>query len=105
MLVFIDESGKPHPKDSTENPVLCAVCINEREVQDELKMNEAKYIIIEEIIMARKERNLTQKDLAELIGTKQSNISRLESGNYNPTIDFLNKIAVAVGKELKVSIA
>ena len=26
-----------------------------------------------------------------------------ESGNYNPTIDFLNKIAYAVGKELKVS--
>jgi hypothetical protein len=23
MLVFIDESGKPHPKDSTKNPVLC----------------------------------------------------------------------------------
>ena len=79
--------------------------LNNQEVQNELKMNEAEYKIIEEIIMARKERNLTQKDLAELIGTKQSNISRLESGNYNPTIDFLKKIAVAVGKELKVSIA
>jgi len=33
MLVFIDESGKPHPKDSTENPVLCAVCINERDIK------------------------------------------------------------------------
>ena len=55
--------------------------------------------------MARKEKNLTQKDLAKLIGTKQSNISRLESGNYNPTIEFLNKVDVVVGKELKVSIA
>ena len=82
-----------------------AIILNNDEVQNELKMNEAEYKIIEQIIMARKERNLTQKDLAELIGTKQSNISRLESGNYNPTIDFLNKIAVAVGKELKVSIA
>ena len=34
MLVFIDESGKPHPKDSTENPVLCAVCINERDIKN-----------------------------------------------------------------------
>ena len=82
-----------------------AIILNNQEVQNELKMNEAEYKIIEEIIMARKEKNLTQKELAELIGTKQSNISRLESGNYNPTIDFLNKIAVAVGKELKVSIA
>ena len=81
------------------------IILNNKEVQNELKMNETEYRIIEEVIIARKERNLTQKDLAELIGTKQSNISRLESGNYNPTIDFLNKIAVAVGKELKVSIA
>ena len=80
------------------------IILNNPEVQNELKINEAEYRIIEEIIMARKEKNLTQKDLAELIGTKQSNISRLESGNYNPTIDFLNKIALAVGKELKVSI-
>jgi len=33
MLVFIDESGKPHPKDSTNNPVLCAVCIKERDIK------------------------------------------------------------------------
>ena len=79
-----------------------AIISNSKEVQNELKKNENEYRIIEEIIMARKERNLTQKELAELIGTKQSNISRLESGNYNPTLDFLNKIAEAVGKELEV---
>ena len=33
MLVFVDESGKPHPKDSTTNPILCAVCINERDIK------------------------------------------------------------------------
>jgi DNA-binding XRE family transcriptional regulator len=78
------------------------IILKNNEVQNELKMNEAEYKIIEEIIMARKERNLTQKELATLVGTKQSNISRLESGNYNPSIDFLNKIAKAVGKELEV---
>jgi predicted transcriptional regulator len=80
------------------------IILKNKEVQDELKKNEADYKIIEEIILARKERNLTQKDLAELIGTRQSNISRLESGNYNPTLEFLNKIALAVGKELEVRI-
>ena len=74
------------------------------EVLKELKNNEAEYKIIEEIITARQEKNLTQKDLAELVGTKQSNISRLESGNYNPTLDFLNKIAKAIGKELEIRI-
>ena len=81
-----------------------AIILKNKEVQDELKKNEAEYKIIGEIIMARKERNLTQKDLAELIGTKQSNISRFERGNYNPTIDFLNKMAHAVGKQLEVRI-
>ena len=81
-----------------------AIILKNKEVQDELKKNEAEYKIIREIIMARKERNLTQKDLAELIGTKQSNISRFERGNYNPTIDFLNKMAHAVGKQLEVRI-
>ena len=80
------------------------IILKNKEVQNELKINEAEYKVIEEVIMARKEKNLTQKDLAQLIGTKQSNISRLESGNYNPTINFLSKIAYAVGKELKVSI-
>jgi predicted transcriptional regulator len=78
--------------------------LQNEEVGKELKNNEAKYKIIEEIITARQEKNLTQKDLAELVGTKQSNISRLESGNYNPTLEFLNKIARAIGKELEVRI-
>jgi DNA-binding XRE family transcriptional regulator len=78
------------------------IILNNKEVHDELKNNEAEYKIIEAIIIARKERNLTQKELAKLIGTRQSNISRLESGNYNPTIEFLTKIAKAVGKEFKI---
>jgi DNA-binding XRE family transcriptional regulator len=78
------------------------IILGNTQVINELKRNEAEYKIIEEIIMARREKNLTQKGLAELVGTRQSNISRLESGNYNPTLEFLNKIAKAVGKELEV---
>jgi predicted transcriptional regulator len=58
--------------------------LQNEEVLKELRNNEAEYKIIEEIITVRQEKNLTQKELAELVGTKQSNISRLESGNYNP---------------------
>jgi predicted transcriptional regulator len=78
--------------------------LQNEEARHELKSNKAEYKIIEEIITARQEKNLTQKDLAELVGTKQSNISRLESGNYNPTLEFLNKIARAIGKELEIRI-
>lgn len=34
MLVFVDESGHPHPNDSTKNPVLLGVCIHERDVKN-----------------------------------------------------------------------
>ncbi|MCL2443115.1 MAG: helix-turn-helix domain-containing protein [Treponema sp.] len=76
--------------------------LENKDVKKEYDLIEAEYKIIEEIIMARREKNLTQKGLAQLVGTKQSNISRLESGNYNPSMDFLQKIAAAMGKRLEV---
>jgi predicted transcriptional regulator len=72
------------------------------EVAQELEKNAVEYQIVREIIRARHERNLTQEQLADLVGTKQSNISRLESGEYNPTIEFLDKIAHAMGKNLEI---
>lgn len=46
----------------------------------------------------------TQRDLARRMGTKQSAISRFESGTYNPSIIFLYKIAEALDAKLKISI-
>lgn len=61
-----------------------------------------EYEIVRQIIEARAEQNLTQKQLADRIGMKQSNISRLESGEYNPSLDFLKKVAAGLGKELHI---
>ena len=61
---------------------------------------EPEYELIRQIIKARAEKNMTQKQLAEKIGTRQSNIARLESGNYNPSFQFLQKVAGALGKKL-----
>ena len=47
---------------------------------------------------------ITQQVLAERVGTKKSNISRLESGRYNPSLDFLVKVAQGLGREITVSI-
>lgn len=63
-----------------------------------------RYEAIEQIIRARKEQNITQAELAKRIGTQKSNISRLESGNYNPTLDMLIKIARALGKNLSIQL-
>ncbi len=62
-----------------------------------------RYETIEQIIRARKEQNITQAELAKRVGTQKSNISRLESGNYNPSLDFLAKIAESLGKKISVT--
>lgn len=72
------------------------------EVVEALKENELEYQVIRELIAARLEKNITQKQLADIIGTKQSNISRLESGNYNPSLEFLSKMAKALDKRIEI---
>ena len=57
---------------------------------------------IKAIVAARLELNLTQKDLAEKTGIRQSNISRIENGNCSPTVATLQQIANGVGKTLHI---
>ncbi|WP_061224846.1 helix-turn-helix domain-containing protein [Leptospira weilii] len=56
-----------------------------------------EFTLAKEIIKLRKKRNLTQKDLAEKIGTSQPAIARIESGNYsNLSLSFINRLAKAL---------
>lgn len=66
------------------------------------KKTENNMKLANEIIRIRTEQGITQKELASLCGIQQSNISRLENGTYNPSIQLLEKIALAVGKELVI---
>lgn len=72
------------------------------EVKQEFDNLKVIYDIKRDLIKLRLEHGLSQKDLADKIGTKQSAISRLESGDYNPSIEFLSKVANALGKELQI---
>jgi transcriptional regulator with XRE-family HTH domain len=49
-------------------------------------------------------RGLTQEQVAELVGTKQSSIARLESGNTQPRLSFLRRVVEALGGRLEVRI-
>ena len=53
---------------------------------------------------ARKSRAMTQQELADRTGTKKSNISRMESGTYNPSLDFMVKVADGMGKKLSIKV-
>ncbi len=50
-------------------------------------------------------RGLTQAQLAELVGTKQSSIARLESGTAPPNLSFLTKVAAALGARVEVRLS
>ena len=74
------------------------------ELRKEYEALAPQYEIIDAVISARIEKQMTQADLAERADTKQSNISRFESGNYNPTVEFLQKIAGALDKQLGITL-
>lgn len=57
-----------------------------------------------QVARLRMQRGLTQKQLADLLGTKQSSIARLESGNSEPSLSFLRRVVQALGAKLEVKI-
>jgi ribosome-binding protein aMBF1 (putative translation factor) len=72
-------------------------------LRTEYKKIEPEFTLINAIIKARIKRGITQKTLAQKIGTKQSVISRLESGRANPSFNFLKRLARALNSDLKIS--
>lgn len=61
-----------------------------------------EYEAIRAVIRARLESRMTQKELAEKTGIRQSNISRIENGTSSPTVDTLARLAAGMGKVLKI---
>ena len=61
-----------------------------------------EFAIIEKVIQARIEKGITQKQLAQKMMTKQSAISRLESGTANPSLNFLKRFAGALNSRLEI---
>ena len=76
--------------------------LNNSEVKNAYDNLEVEYQILSDIVRLRNEKKITQKELAKKIGTTQSALSRFEMGNVNPSLDFLKKIATALGTRLVV---
>ena len=63
---------------------------------------ESEFNIIKALIDARKSCNLTQKELAERTGIDQSDISKIETGNANPALSTLKRLAAGMDMVLKL---
>ena len=68
-----------------------------------LRMLEDRYRLASDLIGLRRARSMTQQQLAAASGIRQSEISRIESGNGNPTLKTIGALARALGAELRLS--
>jgi DNA-binding XRE family transcriptional regulator len=76
--------------------------LQDPKVKSEYDNLDTLYNIKRQIIKLREEQGISQKELAEKIGTKQSAISRLENDDYNPSVELLDKVAHVLGKKLDI---
>jgi len=68
------------------------------------KESQPEFAIIERIIRARINEGVTQGELAKRLKTRQSAISRLESGTANPSLNFLKRLAEALDSRLEIKL-
>ena len=76
--------------------------LRDPKVKKEYERLQPEFALTGAILKARKEKGLTQERLAKKVGTKQSVISRLESGRANPSVAFLKKLADALNSRLEI---
>ena len=77
--------------------VLHQELMKEAAYRKEYESLEWKYQLYSALIKARTRKGFSQAESAKRIGTKQSAISRFESGRYNPTVEFVQKLSEALG--------
>ena len=78
-----------------------------KQLQDEAFKKEYDAIqpemdVIRAIVDARTSQNMTQKELAERTGINQADISKLENGTRNPSVNLLKRLADGMGMVLKI---
>ncbi len=69
---------------------------------EEIAESNLRVALIGELIKARKEKGITQKQLEEMSGIKQPVIARMETGKANPQIETVLKVLAPLGMTLAV---
>jgi predicted transcriptional regulator len=92
------------PKKSIKYEDFKAQRLTDLGVRAEYEALEPEFRLIRSIISRRNELNVSQEQLARLVGTKQPGISRLERGDGNITINTLRRIADALDADLDISL-
>ncbi len=78
--------------------------LQNEDFKNEYNSLEAEYSLIQSFIDARKQRKITQKELAAQTRIAQADISKIESGLGNPTIKILKRLADGLDMQLKIEL-
>lgn len=76
----------------------------EQKIVIEVEQKSVRQSVIEQYVRSRKMQGITQAELAKRAGVPRSNITRFESGNYNPSLEMMVRIAEALGMTLQVQL-
>ena len=76
--------------------------LKDKEFRKEYEAIQPEMDVIRAIVDARTSQNLTQKELAERTGINQADISKLENGTRNPSVNLLKRLADDMGMALKI---
>lgn len=76
--------------------------MQDTEFVEEYEAIQPELDVIRAIVNARTSQNLTQKELAERTGINQADISKLENGTRNPSVNLLKRLADGMGMSLKI---
>jgi len=76
--------------------------LKDKEFRKEYEAIQPEMDVIRAIVDARTSQNLTQKELAERTGINQADISKLENGTRNPSVNLLKRLAEGMGMALKI---
>lgn len=76
--------------------------LEDKALREEYDALAPEYDLIQALIDARKSQNLTQKELSERTGITQADISRIENGTRNPSLNMIKRLADGMGMVLKL---
>ena len=78
--------------------------LNDPEYKKAFTELEEEFVVAKALIEARKSANLTQTQVAERMGTTQSVVARMESGNPLPSLKSVARYAAAVNSRIELKL-
>lgn len=76
--------------------------LKEKKIRDEYEALETEFDLRRALLCLRRDMNITQQELAEMINTKQEYVSRIERGHVEISVPYLARLVKAMGADIEI---